>query len=263
VYLGDLDPHAFSIHHRVAGPNDDPTGPTHQNPGWELSWVTAGTMGFLLSEEATGDLQARAGGGFVLPPDVTNTPRGREAAVWQLLVGRERVALARETLPGARDPGGPRVLAGNDRLVALMRVLASVADEGATEADPGLCALVDAIAIELVRAPPAPCRVIEPGIGRALARIEEQFASPLSIEDLARTANLPRFRFLRDFRAAVGESPYRWLTRRRLEAAAARLQRSDESITDVAYACGFGDPGRFARMFADRFGCTPRQWRRR
>jgi AraC-like DNA-binding protein len=56
-----------------------------------------------------------------------------------------------------------------------------------------------------------------------------------------------------------------WLLSQRLEACAAALETAmpDVRIADVAIAAGFGDISHFNRRFKERFGLTPRQWRRR
>ena len=87
------------------------------------------------------------------------------------------------------------------------------------------------------------------------------FSAPLTVDELARAAGLPRFVFLRRFRAQVGTSPYRALTELRLERSAELLRSSSASILEVCLSCGFGDPSRFARMFRQRYGRTPRRFR--
>jgi AraC-like DNA-binding protein len=106
-------------------------------------------------------------------------------------------------------------------------------------------------------------RRIDARIRRALERVDESYGEALGVDELASEAGMSRSVFLRTFRAQVGDSPYRHLVRVRLDQAAHRLGGSHDSILDIATACGFGDPGRFARMFRARHGCTPREFRRR
>lgn len=158
-------------------------------------------------------------------------------------------------------PKEGRVLGEGERLSALMGLIAADAELG--PADPGVAALVDALAVALVRKarPAARDRRVDPRIRRALDRMREAYAEPLTVDALAEAAGMTRFAFLRTFRAQVGESPYQHLIQLRLEQAAERLRRTDASVLEVSLDCGFGDPGRFARLFRRRYGCAPRGYR--
>ena len=84
----------------------------------------------------------------------------------------------------------------------------------------------------------------------------------LRLEHLADRANLSKFRFARVFHDCVGESPVRFLRRIRLEKAASLLKHEGQySVSDVASRCGFSTPQLFSRVFGDRFGVSPNQFR--
>jgi AraC-like DNA-binding protein len=128
--------------------------------------------------------------------------------------------------------------------------------------DPEVSALSDALTFCLVRDPlPSRERAPDASIRRAIELMTRSFSEPLTIDALARAAELPRFVFLRRFRAQMGTSPYRALTELRLERAAKQLRTSSASILEVCLSCGFGDPSRSARMFRQRYGCTPLRFR--
>jgi AraC family transcriptional regulator len=176
------------------------------------------------------------------------------------------VAEAAEALAGnARAPGHSVVLGAGTRIARLMELLSQHAARALPPSDPEHCALVDALICALVRAEPTASGAArrDPRIARALELMAESFAEPIGVEDLARAAGMGRFTLLRAFRAQVGQSPYRFLTNLRLERAAALLRQGHASILDTALACGFGDPGRFARAFRARYGCSPRHYRGR
>ena len=101
---------------------------------------------------------------------------------------------------------------------------------------------------------------------RRLQRVEtfmrENLGEPLSLEALAREANVSRFHLLRLFKDAYGETPFRHLTRLRMEEAQRRLRYGRESIAQIALACGYGNPAHFAAAFRRMTGVAPAAWRR-
>jgi AraC-like DNA-binding protein len=97
---------------------------------------------------------------------------------------------------------------------------------------------------------------------RARDAIHARYAEPLSLDDLARQAALSPFHFLRLFRRAFGETPHRYLTRVRIEAAK-RLLLADAPVTDVCLDVGFQSLGSFSALFARRVGAPPSAFRRR
>ena len=84
----------------------------------------------------------------------------------------------------------------------------------------------------------------------------------LQLDDLADRACLSKFHFTRVFHEYVGESPVSFLRRIRLEKAASLLKHDRHfSILEVALRCGFSTPQLFSRLFGDRFGVSPNQFR--
>jgi AraC-like DNA-binding protein len=90
--------------------------------------------------------------------------------------------------------------------------------------------------------------------------------------ELARSAGLSRFHFLRRWKEAFGVTPHQDLTRLRIDRAkallapeiAGRLATADlSSVTEVCFAVGFSSLGSFSTLFAERAGCPPTAWRRR
>lgn len=76
---------------------------------------------------------------------------------------------------------------------------------------------------------------------------------------LERISQRDRWKLSRDFRAAFGTSPFRYLGMRRLEQARA-LIAAGQAIADAAAQCGFADQSHLTRQFRKAFGMTPRQW---
>jgi AraC family transcriptional regulator len=99
---------------------------------------------------------------------------------------------------------------------------------------------------------------------RVFAHIDTHLDEPIDLARLARVANFSIFHLHRIFSAHVGETLGSYLTRRRVEQAAARLASQPLlRVLDVALAVGFGSAEAFTRAFKKHFGCAPSQWRTR
>jgi transcriptional regulator GlxA family with amidase domain len=88
------------------------------------------------------------------------------------------------------------------------------------------------------------------------------YAEPLDVPTLARIAHVSPAHFSRTFRGAFGETPHRYLQRRRVERAMFLLRVGDHAITDVCVAVGFTSLGTFSRTFRDIVGISPSEYRR-
>lgn len=98
---------------------------------------------------------------------------------------------------------------------------------------------------------------------RARDAMDAHYAEPLNIAALARIAHASPPHFIRTFRAVFGETPHRYLQRRRVERAMFLLRESDRSITEVCIDVGFNSLGTFSRTFRAITGETPTAYRRR
>jgi transcriptional regulator GlxA family with amidase domain len=83
----------------------------------------------------------------------------------------------------------------------------------------------------------------------------------LSLPDLAVQANISTRTLSRRFDAETGGGALQWINERRVARARALLEQTDLSVTDVAFATGFGSLGAFRRQFARATGTTPRAYR--
>jgi AraC-like DNA-binding protein len=97
---------------------------------------------------------------------------------------------------------------------------------------------------------------------RARDAMDRAYAQPLDVAALARIAHVSPAHFTRTFRATFGETPHRYLQRRRVERAMFLLRETGVSVTDICFQVGFGSPGTFSRTFHDIVGVTPRAYRR-
>jgi transcriptional regulator GlxA family with amidase domain len=98
---------------------------------------------------------------------------------------------------------------------------------------------------------------------RARDAMDRTYAQPLDVPALARIAHVSEAHFIRSFRATFGETPHRYLQRRRVERAMFLLRESDASVTEICLDVGFASLGTFSRTFHDIVGEPPTQYRRR
>lgn len=98
---------------------------------------------------------------------------------------------------------------------------------------------------------------------RARDRMDREYAQPLDVPALARTALMSPAHFSRRFREAYSETPYSYLMTRRIERAKALLRRGDLSVTDVCFAVGCTSLGSFSARFTQLVGETPSGYRAR
>ncbi len=93
--------------------------------------------------------------------------------------------------------------------------------------------------------------------------MDRDFALPLDIAGLAGVAGKSEAHFIRTFKIAFGETPHRYLQRRRIERAMYFLRTTDRTVTDICMEVGFSSLGTFSRTFADVVGETPSEFRDR
>ncbi|KXU32699.1 AraC family transcriptional regulator [Sphingobium sp. 22B] len=99
-------------------------------------------------------------------------------------------------------------------------------------------------------------------VRRALAHAKENLRNPLTVEELAESANLSPRQFSRLFREETGQSPAKAVERLRVEAARAMLGSGTYSMDLVARETGFSDRNRMRRAFLRAYGQPPQNLRR-
>ena len=97
---------------------------------------------------------------------------------------------------------------------------------------------------------------------RARDAMDRAYAEELDIPRLASIAHVSEKHFIRTFRAAFGETPHRYLQRRRVERAMYLLRATEESVTRISLDVGFASLGTFSRTFRDIVGESPSEYRR-
>jgi AraC-like DNA-binding protein len=102
-----------------------------------------------------------------------------------------------------------------------------------------------------------------PHLRRARDHIDRHYAEPLDLDRLARVAGVSKFHFVRSFEATYGETPIRYLTRRRIERAQDLLRLANLTVTEVCMIVGFASLGSFSTRFSALTGETPTGYRDR
>jgi len=93
--------------------------------------------------------------------------------------------------------------------------------------------------------------------------MDREYAQPLDVAALARTAFMSPAHFSRCFRDAYSETPYSYLMTRRIERAKELLRRGELSVTDVCMAVGWTSLGSFSARFTELVGEPPSSYRDR
>ena len=92
--------------------------------------------------------------------------------------------------------------------------------------------------------------------------IHEHFNSKIGLEDIAEAGKVSKSTCIRLFHKYTGKSPIDFLNNYRLQMSAEKLVTTSEQITEIAYACGFGPPSYFNRLFLKEYNMTPNQYRK-
>ena len=96
---------------------------------------------------------------------------------------------------------------------------------------------------------------------RARDAMDRAYAEPLNVRAVAAVAHVSEAHFIRSFRAVFGETPHRYLQRRRVERSMFLLRETERSVTDICFDVGFSSLGTFSRTFREIVGETPSGYR--
>jgi AraC family transcriptional regulator len=129
--------------------------------------------------------------------------------------------------------------------------------------------LANVLAVHLVRRyaeEPAETAPIAGGLtGRRLRHavefIRDRLGESISLDEIAATAGLSTFHFAREFKRTTGETPYRFVTRERVEMAKRLLRETDLSLVEIALRSGFANQSHFTRNFRKLALTTPGAYR--
>jgi transcriptional regulator GlxA family with amidase domain len=102
-----------------------------------------------------------------------------------------------------------------------------------------------------------------PHLRRARDHVDRHYREPLDLDGLASVAGVSKYHFARSFEAAYGETPMRYLCRRRIERAQDLLRNANLTVTEVCVAVGFSSLGSFSTRFSRLVGEGPAAYRDR
>ena len=96
-----------------------------------------------------------------------------------------------------------------------------------------------------------------PHLRRARDHIDRNYQAPLNLDGLAAVAGVSKYHFARCFEATYGDTPMRYLTRRRIERAQDLLRAANLTVTEVCMLVGFSSLGSFSTRFRRLVGESP------
>ncbi|TWB48941.1 AraC-like DNA-binding protein [Nitrospirillum viridazoti] len=99
-------------------------------------------------------------------------------------------------------------------------------------------------------------------VRRVTAYMEEHLSEHISVKKLGEVARRSASHFCRAFKRTMGETPYSFITRRRLALAQRMMLTSDAPLSEIAVTCGFSDQSHFTNRFRGATGQSPAAWRR-
>jgi AraC-like DNA-binding protein len=102
-----------------------------------------------------------------------------------------------------------------------------------------------------------------PHLRQARDLADRRYAEPLDLATLSGAAHVSKYHFARCFAETYGETPMRYLTRRRIERAQDLLRSANLTVTEVCMLVGFASLGSFSSRFRELVGESPSQYRDR
>ena len=103
----------------------------------------------------------------------------------------------------------------------------------------------------------------DPRLKTMLLYLQEHMAEPVRLEDAAAAAGVSPRECTRCFRRHLDTTPMAYLIQLRIRTAAAMLERTDDPVTEIGLAVGFGSPSYFGKVFRESTGLSPREYRQR
>ncbi len=98
-------------------------------------------------------------------------------------------------------------------------------------------------------------------IQKIVSYLDENFASDISIEEIAKELNISYYYICHIFKNKYDISPNTYRHQKRLEIAVKKLMSGDEKISDIATSCGFNNISYFTEAFTKAFGVSPSVFR--
>ncbi len=126
-----------------------------------------------------------------------------------------------------------------------------------------LTELLTLITLEYQALVHTPARQVSLEFARVLSYMQTHCGEPITVAEVSRQMGMSSRTLHRSCLNYTGFSPKQLLMELRLEMAKQRLCNSSDSITEVAFRCGFTDSNHFSRQFRTKVGLSPREYRQR
>lgn len=218
------------------------------------------------SASGRGPVDAFAGDVITVNPGEVHDgrPIGDQGRAWRMVFLDPPVvaaALADLTEGGGGDVALTRPVLTAPAIAMLIRALTVAARAGGDDlARLRRDQLVPRVLAALTERRPKPAAPA--AIARARAAIDDDPATPYTLDQLARIAGLGRFQLARGFVHAVGLPPHAYLLQRRLHLARQLIDLGRQPLADIAATAGFADQSHLTRLFTRTFGLPPGAYRR-
>jgi AraC family transcriptional regulator len=153
-----------------------------------------------------------------------------------------------------------RAAIDDDREVATKcwhRAISALSDKPALRLPPGESGSVDLHSSRFIKGGLTAWQ-----INRINNHIDNHIDATIHVKELAALARLTQSHFCRTFKESCGDSPHRYLMRRRVEHAQRLMLTTTTPLCQIAAACGLADQPHFNRIFRKFVGESPGSWRR-
>lgn len=233
----------------------------HAHDTYAIALTLAGVQAFDYRGETR---HSQAGGVVVLHPDEPHDGRAGTEDGFRFRTLYLAPKLVQDVLGGAPLPYIQNGLSTHPRLTQAVKSILieppPSSRDSLAEHDL-ICELIFALQEAAGEAEAQRAFVNWPAVCLARHYLDAHIFEPVSIEELAQVAQIDRWQLTREFRAALGTSPYRYLLMRRIEQAQEKLKVGDR-LAHIAASCGFADQSHLTRHFRKIIGLTPGQWKR-
>lgn len=90
----------------------------------------------------------------------------------------------------------------------------------------------------------------------------ENYCNDFCLEDLAKMANYSPYYFIKIFKDNTGKTPFEYFIDIKIEKAKEMLTKSNNTITEICFTCGFKNRTHFSKVFKKKVGVSPLQYRK-
>jgi len=233
--------------------------PRHSHDEFGIGLVTAGAQ---RSYSGRGEVEAVTGDVITVTPGEVHdgAPLGSRPRAWSMLYLEPQVVA--EVIAGEEGSAGRYlefhgpVLQRPALAARFRRLYGRITSNRDWDDGLALAEALTALLAAAVRHRRADDRMADADVRRAVSLMDDDPATPLTLEDLACAAGLSRYQVIRGVSRLTGLTPHAYLTQRRLEQAR-RLIQCGTPLAEAALASGFYDQSHLNRTFRRRYGFTP------